>query len=145
MWILRFLNGPLAGQVVPLSKHSMLIGRSPSCDVKIPSGNVSKEHTRIEVFDDKVIVSDAGSRNGTFLNGVQIRSSKAKSGDKIAIHDIFFEIQKVPEQWAQQYRQPYQQYGAPAPPQHQAGGQYQHQHQKALLCKQLHQPRESGR
>ncbi len=128
MWILRFLNGPLAGQVVPLNKHSMLIGRSPSCDVKVPSSNVSKEHTRIEIFDDKVIVSDAGSRNGTFLNGVQIRSSKAKSGDKIAIHDVFFEIQKVPEQWAQQYRQPYQQYGAPAQPQYQ-GGQYQQQHQ----------------
>ncbi len=122
MWILRFLNGPLAGQVVPLTKHSMLIGRAPNCDVKIVNPNVSKEHTRIEVFDDKIILSDAGSRNGTFLNGVQIRSSKAKSGDKIAIHDIFLEIQKVPENWAAQYRQPYKQYGAPAAPAYNQGG-----------------------
>ena len=106
MWILRFLNGPLAGQTVPLTKSSTVLGRSPNCDIKIPSSSVSKEHTRIEVFEDKVIVSDAGSRNGTFLNGVQVRSSKAKSGDKIAIHDIFFEVQKVPDSWAAQMRAP---------------------------------------
>ncbi len=113
MWILRFLNGPLAGQIVPLAKHSTLLGRAPNCDIKIPSANISKEHTRIEVFDDKLIISDAGSRNGTFLNGIQIRSSKAKSGDKVAIHEIFFEVQKVPDGWAQRFQQPYQVYGAP--------------------------------
>jgi hypothetical protein len=104
MWIVRFLSGPLAGQVTPLTKAQTLIGRSPSCDIKIPSSSVSKEHTRIEVFDDKIIVSDAGSRNGTFVNGVQVRSSKAKSGDKVAMHDVFFEIQNVPDAWASQFR-----------------------------------------
>ena len=112
MWILRFLNGPLAGQIVPLTKRTTTLGRSSSCDIRIPSGSVSKEHTRIEVFDDKVIVSDAGSRNGTFLNGVQVRSSKAKSGDKIGIHEIFFEVQKVPENWAARFQQQ-QMFGAP--------------------------------
>jgi len=113
MWILRFLNGPLAGQIVPLTKASTLMGRAPNCDIKIPSANISKEHTRIEVFDDKLIISDAGSRNGTFLNGIQIRSHKAKSGDKIAIHDVFFEVQKVPDGWAARFQQPYQVYGQP--------------------------------
>ncbi len=116
MWILRFLNGPLAGQIVPLNKHATLLGRAPNCDIKIPSGNISKEHTRIEVFDDKLIISDAGSRNGTFINGIQIRSHKAKSGDKVAIHDIFFEVQKVPDGWAQRFQQPYQVYGQPQSP-----------------------------
>ncbi len=105
---------------MPLNKHSTLLGRAPNCDIKIPSGNISKEHTRIEVFDDKLIISDAGSRNGTFLNGIQIRSQKAKSGDKIAIHDIFFEVQKVPDGWAQRYQQPYPVYGQPHAQQQQA-------------------------
>src|SRR4051812_32371102 len=105
MWILRFLNRPPAGQNVPLHKHSTLLGRSPSCDIKVASSNVSKEHTRIEVFDDKLIISDAGSRNGTFINGVQVRSSKAKTGDKIGIHDILIEVQKVPDNWAGRYQQ----------------------------------------
>lgn len=117
MWIIRFLNGPAAGQIVPLSKNSTLLGRAPNCDVKIASAGVSKEHTRIEIFDDKIIVTDAGSRNGTFVNGVQIRSTKAKSGDKIGMHDIFFEVQKVPDSWASRYQQSYGVYGAQnAPP-----------------------------
>lgn len=141
MWIIRFLNGPLAGQIVPLTKHSTLIGRAPSCDIKIANPNVSKEHTRIEVFDDKLIVSDAGSRNGTFVNGVQVRSSKAKSGDKIAAHDVFFEVQKVPDSWAQKFQQPYQLYGAPPPshyPQHGGNFAYQ-QHSHAQ-----HMPLDNG-
>ena len=122
MWILRFLNGPAAGQIVPLTKHSTLLGRSPSCDIKIASPGVSKEHTRIEVFDDKLIVTDAGSRNGTFVNGVQIRSTKAKSGDKIGLHDIFFEVQKVPDAWASRYQQPYGVYGQSRPSRGGGGG-----------------------
>lgn len=122
MWILRFLSGPTAGQIVPLEKHSTLLGRSPSCDVKIPSANVSKEHTRIEVFDDKLIVSDTGSRNGTFLNGVQIRSSKAKSGDKISIHDVVIEVQKVPDAWAARFHGGGGHGYAAMPPSHGGGG-----------------------
>ena len=112
MWIIRFLNGPLAGQVVPLAKRTTVIGRSASCDVRIAGAGVSKEHTRIEVFDDKVIISDAGSRNGTFVNGVQVRSSKAKSGDKVAVNDTYFEVQKVPDSWAARF-QHQQMYGSP--------------------------------
>ena len=103
MWIVRFLNGPLAGHVQPLTKASTLIGRANTCDIRVNSANISKEHTRLEIFDDKLIVSDAGSRNGTFVNGVQTRSSRVKSGDKIGAHDILFEVQKVPDAWAARF------------------------------------------
>ncbi|HMN67267.1 MAG TPA: FHA domain-containing protein [Bdellovibrionales bacterium] len=126
MWIVRFLNGPLAGQIVPLKKSSTLVGRAPNCDIKVTSGNVSKEHTRLEVFDDKLIISDAGSRNGTFLNGVQIRSSKAKSGDKVSLHDILFEVQQVPDAWAPPLNKPYPVSGAPpAAPAYHGNAAYQ--------------------
>ncbi|MGE0527828.1 MAG: FHA domain-containing protein, partial [Bdellovibrionales bacterium] len=111
MWILRFLNGPLAGQVLPLKKSPIVLGRAPNCDIKIPSGSVSKEHTRLELFDDKLIVSDMGSRNGTFVNGVQVRSSKVRPGDKINMHDILFEVQKMPDTWAAHMHAPFPGYG----------------------------------
>jgi hypothetical protein len=126
MWIIRFLSGPTAGQIVQLTKHSTLLGRAPNCDIKIANANVSKEHTRIEVFDDKLIVTDAGSRNGTFVNGVQIRSSKVKSGDKISIHDVMFEVQKVPQGWSPHAQNPYAQ---SAPPQYYGNAAYQQQPQ----------------
>ena len=53
MWVLRFLTGPSAGKTIPLSKSSTLIGRAPSCDIKIASPSVSKEHTNIEIIEDR--------------------------------------------------------------------------------------------
>lgn len=100
MWTIRFLNGPLAGQVVPMSKSPMFVGRAATCDIRLATNSISKEHCQFETFDDKLIISDLGSRNGTFVNGVQVRSTKLRSGDKIAFHDIFVEVQKVPEAWA---------------------------------------------
>lgn len=125
MWIIRFLNGPLAGQIVPMTKHSMILGRAPNCDIKIPSASISKEHTKIEIFDDKVIITDNGSRNGTFVNGVQVRSTKAKHGDKVALHDIYFEVQKVPDSWRMRFAQPMHVYGQPQVPQSHGAAAYQ--------------------
>lgn len=114
MWILKFLSGPLAGQAIPIKKHSTLIGRSPSCDLKIPSPGISKEHTRVEIFEDKLLFTDAGSRNGTFLNGVQIRSAKVRSGDRVALHDVIVEVQNVPDDWVRQGGQQYNAYSGNA-------------------------------
>jgi hypothetical protein len=128
MWIVRFLSGALAGQTFPLEKASVVVGRAPNCDIKVPSSSVSKEHVQIEVLDDKVLITDMNSRNGTFLNGVQIRSSKARSGDRIAIHDIIFEIQKV------QNQQPHPGYPGYAPqPSYHGNAAYQQNPQAQYL------------
>lgn len=92
MWSIRILSGKLAGQFFELKSGSTTIGRAPNCDVVIASQSVSKEHARIEVLSDKVILTDLGSRNGTFVNGVQIRSQKVHAGDKIALNDIILEL-----------------------------------------------------
>lgn len=92
MWSIRILSGKLAGQFFQLKSGSTTIGRAPNCDVVIASQSVSKEHARIEVLADKVILTDLGSRNGTFVNGVQIRSQKVHNGDKIALNDIIVEL-----------------------------------------------------
>lgn len=119
MWILRFLSGPQAGRIVPLSKQSMLVGRSSRCDIRLDSQGISKEHLKIDVLDDELLITDNGSRNGTFLNGVQVRTAKVKSGDHILLHNMTLEVQNVPAQWAQQYQmmQALPGYGGTAPAQ----------------------------
>ena len=99
MWAIRVLSGAQAGQFFNLKSGANVLGRSPQCDIKILSPNVSKEHTKIEVLDDKIIVSDMGSRNGTFINGTQARSHKLKPGDRISLHDVIIEV--VPQQQRQ--------------------------------------------
>lgn len=104
MWIIRFLNGPQVGQIVPITRRSVSVGRGAHCDIKISSQGVSKEHLKIDVLDDVLLISDNGSRNGTFINGTQIRSAKIRPGDKVTIHDLIFEVQNVPEAWVQQFQ-----------------------------------------
>jgi pSer/pThr/pTyr-binding forkhead associated (FHA) protein len=51
-----------------------LIGRSPECNLRIASGQVSRKHCLIRIADGRVSVRDLGSANGTRLNGQTIAS-----------------------------------------------------------------------
>lgn len=54
------------------------LGRSPDCNVQIPpeqGASVSRIHAEIAIQDGGVVVRDAGSRNGTFVNGKRLEGS----------------------------------------------------------------------
>ncbi len=96
MWAIRILSGPQAGQIVPLKPGKNIVGRGPSCEVKIASTGVSKEHAQIFITEDKAIVSDLNSRNGTLINGVRIQNQRIQPGDKLVLHEIVADIIAVP-------------------------------------------------
>jgi pSer/pThr/pTyr-binding forkhead associated (FHA) protein/S1-C subfamily serine protease len=53
------------------------LGRSPDCNVQIPAdqgASVSRLHAEIAIQDGGVTVRDAGSRNGTFVNGKRLEA-----------------------------------------------------------------------
>lgn len=92
MWALRILTGPQAGTSIPLKSGRNIVGRAPNCDIKLQSAGVSKEHTDITVYADKMIVTDLKSSNGTYLNGVKIQNSALSLGDKLAVHDVILDV-----------------------------------------------------
>lgn len=92
MWALRILTGPQAGTSIPLKSGRNIVGRAPHCDIKLQSAGVSKEHTDITVYADKMIVTDLKSSNGTYLNGVKIQNSTLSLGDKLAVHDVILDV-----------------------------------------------------
>jgi hypothetical protein len=96
MWALRVLTGPQTGQTFDLKMGRNIIGRGSHCDVKILSQGVSKEHSEIHVYKDKIMVVDLKSSNGTFVNGVKIQNGLVRLGDKVSVHDVFFDI--IPSQ-----------------------------------------------
>ena len=63
------------------------IGRDASCGVQIDSLGVSRHHAAIRWTGDRFVLLDTGSRNGTFVNGVRIRSHALRNGDAIAVGD----------------------------------------------------------
>ncbi len=64
------------------------VGRSAINDVQIKDNYVSREHLLLRKVGDKILVRDLGSKNGTFVNGNQIRSGtefEVKEGASIVI------------------------------------------------------------
>lgn len=56
-----------------LKQDVTTVGRSTTCAVVIPSSTVSRLHARIEVQHDRYVLFDAGSANGTFVNGHRLQ------------------------------------------------------------------------
>jgi len=50
----------------------LLIGRSPECSLQIEDNLASRQHAALEVVDQKVILSDLKSHNGTWVNNQKI-------------------------------------------------------------------------
>jgi PAS domain-containing protein len=97
MWTLRVLKGPQVGQTFQLNNGPNLIGRAPHCNVVLQSNGVSKEHARIDVTDQGLVIFDLESSNGTFVNGLQIRRCPIADGDKLGFFNILIDLTEVPE------------------------------------------------
>ena len=86
---LRTIEGPHAGGVFPLDRESAVLGRHPDCDIVLDSGAVSRQHARIQRVDNKFYIEDMQSRNGTYVNGRQIRERYLLSDqDRITLCDV---------------------------------------------------------
>ena len=95
MWIIRSLNGPLAGKKFELKAGSTRLGRLQSCDIVIPHQGISKEHTEVVVEGNTVMIRDLNSSNGVFVNGVRVQTKNLKTGDKIGLYDLLFDVAEV--------------------------------------------------
>ncbi len=97
MWSVRVLSGPSAGQICDLKFGKNIFGRGTTCDFKVQSVGISKEHCEIHVYKDKMIIVDLKSSNGTFINGVKIQNSILRLGDKISLFDIIMDVIPTPD------------------------------------------------
>jgi len=77
--IIRSTSG--AEEYVSLDQGTTTIGRSDSCDIVVQSSTVSRLHARIVLEHDRYMLYDAGSANGTFLNGEPLIGARQLSTD----------------------------------------------------------------
>jgi hypothetical protein len=95
MWVIRSLNGPLAGKKFELKDGSTRLGRMNTCDIVIPHQGISKEHTEVVIEGNTVMIRDLNSSNGVFVNGVRVQAKALKAGDKIGLYDLLFDVAEV--------------------------------------------------
>jgi predicted component of type VI protein secretion system len=73
--------------------NKLVIGRRPEADIRIPVGEVSRDHCEIKVQGDKVLVRDLDSSNGTFVNDQRVSEATLKPGDHMRIGPVEFTVQ----------------------------------------------------
>ena len=115
MWAIRFLNGKLAGQEIPLQNGRYILGRSEECQIVIPEAGVSKQHAELEVENQGVFIADLKSSNGTFVNSVQVQESEIHLRDKVSLHTITFDIVKARQEVLAAFQQPLQKHPSELP------------------------------
>src|SRR5262245_44609725 len=59
------------------------IGRSRTCDIVVPQNLVSRLHAKIERVGPRYMLRDAGSANGTFVNGRRLYESHLLAHDDL--------------------------------------------------------------
>jgi predicted Zn finger-like uncharacterized protein len=68
---LAIIQGAATGQIYPIAKPRMIIGRQ-GCDIDLQDSEASRQHAAVEVLGDHAILRDLGSTNGTFVEQMRI-------------------------------------------------------------------------
>ena len=87
---LQQVEGPGAPQMVELHGASLVIGRSPEADLRIPSSSLSRQHMRLDRSDDGWTATDLDSSNGVYLNEIRVHAVELRDGDTIQLGDALF-------------------------------------------------------
>lgn len=83
--VLVVRKGPQPGERFYVDRPSLSVGRDPESDIFLNDMTVSREHAVFEASSDGVSVRDAGSLNGTYVNGVCVDSAPLRDGDVVQI------------------------------------------------------------
>ncbi len=84
------LNGVAAGKRVNLPQDStpFLIGRGEECHLPIQENVLSRNHVKLESKWGGVVITDLGSKNGTFVNNEPVQEKLLRDGDRIMLGTV---------------------------------------------------------
>lgn len=73
--------GKAIGQAIEVRTAKFVIGRDPRCQLRPNSETISRVHAIIELHEGRVVVRDAGTKNGTIVDG------RALHGEEVEVAD----------------------------------------------------------
>jgi diguanylate cyclase (GGDEF)-like protein len=85
---LIFIAGERIGRKLELRSGNLIVGRDPSSDVMINSDLVSRQHAKFMTHEDRTLLLDLESTNGTYVNDERIRRHELSDSDRIAIGKV---------------------------------------------------------
>ncbi len=93
--VVAFCRGNLPWTALPVAS-SLTVGRDASADLVVDDAGVSRIHVRFENRGNSLYVTDLGSRNGTFVNGVSVpaRGILAPPGSVVRVAKTLLVVQR---------------------------------------------------
>src|SRR5437867_5553733 len=91
------ISGPLAGVSIDVGDEETALGREATGGVIIPDRAVSRRHCVISLENGRFRIRDAGSANGTFVNGLPVQERDLDSGDQIRIGNCVLQFSALEE------------------------------------------------
>jgi len=79
------VSGPLKGREFHVNSDTFTIGSGRSSDLMIEDSTVSRRHCEIELVPDGYSIRDLGSTNGTYVQGVRIKSAFLDEGTEFQL------------------------------------------------------------
>jgi adenylate cyclase len=79
-------------RVYELSPGVLSIGRTKDNDVYVLHKSLSRQHARLEVSADGIVLVDLDSKNGTYVNGARVDRRSLSVGDTFRCGDLVFRI-----------------------------------------------------
>jgi chromosome segregation ATPase len=83
-----------SGEVIRLTGSMLTLGRTAENDISLHSKMVSRHHARLLIGPTGIIVEDAGSTNGCFVNGEQVRQHLMHDNDVLELGDLRYRLRQ---------------------------------------------------
>lgn len=84
------------GKRLPVTHWENVIGRHKRCDVRLDLPVVSNNHAVLTRYDDgSWSISDAGSKNGVWVNGRRVQMQALEPGDVISVGGVEMQLRPV--------------------------------------------------
>jgi|WetSurMetagenome_2_1015567.scaffolds.fasta_scaffold37050_3 pSer/pThr/pTyr-binding forkhead associated (FHA) protein len=90
---LHLVKGNPPGKQVEVLPGTLTIGRAEDSGLIIASTRVSRHHCEIVNEQNRIIIRDKGSGNGTIVNGAKVTEQPLGPGDEVAIGPLTFQVE----------------------------------------------------
>lgn len=78
-------KGAESGERFVIDRERLTVGRDPESDIFLNDVTVSRSHAVLKLTSEGVTIEDAGSLNGTYVNGIRVDSAPLAAGDIVQI------------------------------------------------------------
>lgn len=91
VWLVICGAGPDSG-IWPIEEGRHVIGRSKECTIHVRHPSVSRRHAEVVKKDGKLTIRDLGSRNGTIIDGKEVRHAEIAIGTTVQLGEVTLEL-----------------------------------------------------